>query len=339
MNSKKIAVISLFFAFVFLFPVKAFAFVEDHRYYVRSSSLVVRRAVGIMRHEFKSGFSGDLSSFKIKVARMFGGEVVPLKPLFISAIGDGSDSSLALPIGKSFGGKGVSIAVLDTGISKHKDLVNRIAVCQDFTLSRISESSCEDRNGHGTHVAGILAADGGPDDGGLFGVAPESSLLIFKVCSDGGKCFPDDVAKAIDEAVSKGANIVLMGFGSDSSSELIDDAITRGVKNNVLFVAAAGNNGPYSETIDFPASHEDVIPVGASDRNKNLAEWSSRGVDGLDFVAPGDRIQSAWLKGEYKTLSGTSMAAPVIAGQAARVWHSLKGNPKAIRSVLTEHDF
>ncbi len=232
------------------------------------------------------------------------------------------------------GGAGVDVAVLDTGIYKdHPDLVNRVKQCVDFTgggpfQTRIKEGKCDDSVGHGTHVAGIIAADGGADGLGIYGVAPEANLFAYKVCTESG-CWADDIAAAIRYATDNGAEIISMSLGGDSESSLIRDAIDYAVSNGVLVVAAAGNDGPENGSIDYPAANVKVVAVGAIDIYENVPDWSSRGVNDGDYVieekevefgAPGVSIESTYNDGCYYVLDGTSMATPHISGLAAKVW-------------------
>ena len=239
-------------------------------------------------------------------------------------------------ISKTAGGGGVKVAVLDTGVlTSHPDLKERILQCKDFTNLRLPlvDGKCEDKNGHGTHVAGIIAADGGADSKGIYGVAPEARLLIYKVCDNSGTCYADDIATALRLAADQGAAIVNMSFGSDGDSGLIHGAIDYAVEKGVLPVAAAGNDGPFDASIDYPAAQAEVIAVGAIDQNKTITEWSSRGVNtttaafvveekDIEFATPGANVESTWNNAGYVIFSGTSMAAPFVSGLAAKYWQS-----------------
>lgn len=242
------------------------------------------------------------------------------------------------------GGSGVNVAVLDTGVTRnHPDLSRRVQQCVDFTgggppgTVRINEGSCDDKDGHGTHVAGTILADGGSDGLGIYGVAPDASLFAYKVCGGGG-CWTDDIAASIDYAGSNGAHIVSMSLGGDQESILIKEAIERNAV--LLFVAAAGNDGPSTGSIDFPGANPGVIAVGAIDDKLQVPDWSSRGVnDGdslieereVEFGAPGVSVESTWNDGTYFYLSGTSMATPHISGLAAKLW---QGNAATTRGYL-----
>ena len=363
MNTKKIAYL-LMFSLVLGFAGVAHGASEDTRYLVKSSSNFWKKSFGV-RHQFESGFTTDLTDWQIRVAKMFGVELVPVVKLFVlpdSLVISEADRadikakptrnvirpvpSDQVPWGieaiyggkllsdKPSGGASVSVAILDTGILKaHPDLKNRIKECKDFTSAKqpIVDNSCDDKNGHGTHVAGTIAADGGSDKQGIYGVAPESNLFIYKVCGVNGSCWSDDIAYAIQIAVNGGANIISMSLGSDFDSSLIRDAIAYAVGRNVLVVAAAGNDGPDVGSIDYPGSDPNVIAVGAFDVDFKIADWSSRGINldtnpdsidygDIEFSAPGSVIESTGKDGGYVIMSGTSMATPHITGLAAKEW-------------------
>lgn len=252
-------------------------------------------------------------------------------------------------ITQTAGGAGVKVVVLDTGIStSHPDLKRRIGQCKDFTNPRfpIVEGKCEDKNGHGTHVSGIIAADSGADNKGIFGVAPEAKLFVYKVCGSNGSCYADDIATALRTAADQGANVANMSFGSDSDVSLIRDAVNYAASKGVLLVAAAGNDGPEDGSIDYPGAYAEVVAAGAISQSIQVTSWSSRGINittapyvveerDIEFATPGENIESTWLNGGYAILSGTSMASPFAAGLAAKFWQATVGNPaQATRDLL-----
>lgn len=245
------------------------------------------------------------------------------------------------------GGAGVTVAVLDTGANtNHLDLANRVTQCRDFTKRRV-KNTCNDDHGHGSHVAGTVSADGGSDGQGIYGVAPEANLFIYKVCG-AQFCWSDDVAAAIEYAADQGANIVSMSLGGSSLATVERNAIDYAVANGVLVIAAAGNSGPNLDTIIYPGAYAPVVAVAALDNTLAVTSWSSRGVDDNDLIIeereveialPGASVESTWNNGGYNTISGTSMATPHASGLAARNWQGSAAATRAwlqARALLTD---
>lgn len=369
MYTKKTLYLAIFILLLFGAH-SSYATSDDTRYFVKSTSSWWKKSFGA-RHNFDNGFTADLSDFQIRVAKIFGVEVEPVKKLNILpdllqvSITSGKvqaqriKPSEQVPWGikiiyndpllsKSSGGLGVNVAVLDTGILKtHPDLKNRIKACKDFSgVVTVVDGKCDDKNGHGTHIAGIIAADGGSDGLGIYGMAPEADLFVYKVCSNNGTCWADDIAVALRTAANDGANIVNMSLGSDFPSQLITDATNYAVSKKVLVVAAAGNDGPYVGSIDYPGADANIIAVGAVDKDIQIPDWSSRGinsttkpyvveVEDIELVAPGVNVESTWKNGGYAILSGTSMATPHVAGLSAKLWQNDALNPaSATRELL-----
>lgn len=208
-------------------------------------------------------------------------------------------------------GEGVRVAVLDTGIeADHPDLQGAIVDARDFTRSR---SGTTDRAGHGTHVAGTIAAR--RNETGVVGVAPRCRLLVGKVLGDDGSGSAAGVAAGIDWAVAAGAEVLSLSLGSPDYSVEIATAIDRAVAAGRFVICAAGNTGK-PNSIDFPGKLPQVVTVGAIDRAGRLARFSSRGPE-LDICAPGTEVLSTYLNGGYARLSGTSMATPFVSGVVA----------------------
>lgn len=244
------------------------------------------------------------------------------------------------------GGDGVTVAVLDTGVdTDHPDLRERVTLCRDYTGEEIRES-CTDTNGHGTHVAGTVAGDGGPDGQGIYGVAPEAELFAFKTCTDDGRCPTDALADAIRGATDAGADVIVLSLGGRTEPRV--EAGTRyATTRGVPVIAASGNAGPDIDSILYPAAHPNVIAVGAvgprsgqqvETDNYRVPDFSSRGINSSEFgeaegdlevAAPGVRVTSPLPGGGYGDKSGTSMAAPHIAGLSAK----LLGGPNPPETV------
>lgn len=208
-------------------------------------------------------------------------------------------------------GGGVRVAVLDTGIeTSHPDLAGSVDDARDFTGSRYD---CEDRVGHGTHVAGTIGAR--RNDQGVVGVAPECRLLVGKVLGDDGSGSGQSVAAGLDWARDAGADIISMSLGSSRPDQDIKDAIGRAVDAGMFVVCAAGNDGR-PDSVNYPARWPETLGIGAVDRHGRVARFSSRG-DQVDVCAPGQDVLSAYLDGGYAKLSGTSMATPFVSGVVA----------------------
>ncbi len=367
---KKTAYLAIILTLVFAANVSRAAS-DDTRYLVKSTSGWWKKSFGV-RHNFDNGFTTDLSDFQLRVAKIFGVEVEPVKKLNIlpdllsqapETAGKGQTQRIKpsgqVPWGvktiyndpllsKTSGGLDVNVAVLDTGVLKtHPDLKNRIKGCKDFSGPvAVADGKCDDKNGHGTHVAGIIAADGGSDGLGIYGMAPEANIFAYKVCSNNGTCWADDIAVALRTAADNGANIVNLSLGSDNPSQLITDATGYAVSKNVLVIAAAGNDGPYVGSIDYPGADANVVAVGAVDKDIKIQDWSSRGINSttepyivetgdIELAAPGVNVESTWKDGGYAILSGTSMATPHVVGLAAKEWQKDALNPaSATRELL-----
>jgi subtilisin family serine protease len=208
-------------------------------------------------------------------------------------------------------GAGVRVAILDTGVDEsHTDLAAAIDEARDFTGSRRGPA---DRNGHGTHVAGIVAAR--QNDHGVIGVAPQSRLLVGKVLGDDGIGSFAAVAAGIDWACDAGAAVISMSLGSSQPDARTRKAIERAAAKGVFVVTAAGNAGR-PNSVNYPARWRETVAVAAIDRNGRLSRFSSRGPQ-IDIAAPGQDVLSTFRDGGYAKLSGTSMAAPFVAGVIA----------------------
>jgi subtilisin family serine protease len=171
-----------------------------------------------------------------------------------------------------------------------------------------SDCTVFDTNGHGTHVAGIVAGRGP-----LTGIAPKAGLLSCKVLGNDGCGSMDSVARAVQFAVEWGCHVIVMSLGSPVGSGRLEKAILAASEAGVPVVCAAGNDGG---SVSYPAAYGQTIAVGAVDKEGTVCEFSCRGRE-IDVAAPGHQIRSAWLNGGYATLSGTSMAAPFVAGVLA----------------------
>ncbi len=203
-------------------------------------------------------------------------------------------------------GQGIKVAVIDTGISsRHPDLRGRVkgrvvTVNGGLGLSEI--------DGHGTHVAGTIAAVA--NEKGIVGVAPDVELYDVRAFGPDGTAEIADIVEGINWAIENNMNIINMSFGTTENNFALRHAVKQAARAGIILVASAGNNGG---ALEYPAAYKEVVAVGAIDKENNLASFSSRG-NGLDVVAPGVGIKSTWLNGSYRVLDGTSMAAAHISG-------------------------
>jgi len=213
----------------------------------------------------------------------------------------------------------VKVAVVDTGIdTKHPDLTGNLK----GGMSAVSyTSSHNDDNGHGSHVAGIIAAV--DNSIGVIGVAPAADLYAVKVLDRNGSGYLSDIIEGLQWVVANHINVVNMSLGTSSYSPLFDGVVQDTINSGVVIVAAAGNSGPGANTVMYPAKFAGVIAVSAtnSDSSNTIASFSSRGPE-VDLAAPGVSVFSTYKNQSYATLSGTSMASPHVAGVAALVLSS-----------------
>jgi len=217
-------------------------------------------------------------------------------------------------------GTGVTVCIVDTGIDKdHPDLAANIAGGKNFVAKgpNVDPNKWDDDNGHGTHVAGTVAAV--DNTVGVVGVAPQASLLAAKVLDRRGSGYLSDVIAGVDYCVQSGAEVVSMSLGTSSDVQTMHDAMDAAYAAGALLVAAAGND--YGGAVSYPAAYDSVVAVSATDSSDNLASFSSVGPE-VELAAPGVSILSTWNDGLYNTISGTSMATPHVSGVAALAWEA-----------------
>ena len=237
----------------------------------------------------------------------------------------------------TYRGSGVTVAVIDTGIdTDHPEFSGKISeysynasedkIVKDYTLEDGSYdwSLIEDEQGHGTSVAGVIAAS--MDGAGTVGIAPEVTLLIIKAeCDENGSFYrTSDLVFGLYYAIERDADVVNMSFGTYSNP--FEAATKLAVDSDVICVAAAGNDA--TAALCYPAADENVIGVGAlEDGGIELAEYFNYG-ENSDIVAPGTTYTTK-IGGEYGISNGTSLASPIIAGAMAL----LKSQNKSIEFV------
>lgn len=212
-------------------------------------------------------------------------------------------------------GAGVTVAVTDTGIQgDHPDLAaNQAAGSHDYYDN---DSTPVDNNGHGTHVAGIIAA--ADNTIGTLGVAPAAKIRAYKVLGDDGKGLNSTITQGFDDAATAGARIVNASLGGSTYSNAMRTVIAS--HPNTLYVVAAGNDAQnVDSTPEYPCAYDlaNVLCVAAIGSSGSRASFSNCGPTSVDVLAPGDMIYSTMRGSSYSWMSGTSMAAPMVSGIAA----------------------
>ena len=231
---------------------------------------------------------------------------------------------------------GAPVAIVDTGIDvAHEDLAGKAVACGTASNGAVEEGACADDEGHGTHVAGTVAALAG-NGRGIAGVAFDSPLIVCKALSADGSGDTSDVAACIAWAHSQGAKVISLSLGGPPTNTLraaVKAAWAGGRRDGSVIVAAAGNDG--TSASDYPAAYPEAISVAAVD-DSGAHAWFSNANDDVEVAAPGVDVLSAKLGGGYVRESGTSMATPHAAGAAALVWDA---NPRAsARAIRTKLD-
>jgi len=256
----------------------------------------------------------------------------------------GADISAMRAWSVTTGSDKVVVAVLDSGVDyTHDDLAANIwvrpanmAPYHDDDLGTIDDQhgynaidnsdDPMDDNGHGTHCAGIIGAEGG-NDIGITGVNWKIQIMPLKFMNAGGSGTTKDAIEAINYVIDRkkaGVNVrvISASWGSTQKSAALEDVIRKAYEAGILFVAASGNASVDNDRVPhYPSSYNvgNVISVAALDRNDQLASFSNFGAKSVAIAAPGVDILSTWLGNEYEEKSGTSMATPVVAGVAALI--------------------
>lgn len=226
-------------------------------------------------------------------------------------------------------GHRVKVGVIDTGVDfSHPDLQNSLARGINL-LSR--HMMPHDDNGHGTHIAGTIAASNQLK--GMIGVAPRAIIYPVKAFDHNGSAYVSDIVLAIDWCVRNRINVINMSFGMKTRSKALLTAVINAYNAGVIIVASSGNDSK-RKSIDYPARYPQTVSVGATNKLRRIASFSNRGTY-VDIFAPGDKIISAWLRGKYNEMSGTSMATSHVSGAVALLLSSQPSlSPSDIKAIL-----
>jgi subtilisin len=241
-----------------------------------------------------------------------------------------------------FTGKGINIAILDTGFNlSHPDFAGRIVNSRSF----IQGQEAEDQNGHGSHCTGISTGNNNRNTGRRYGVAKEANIFIGKVLSNEGSGSDSGIMAGMEWAITNNCKVISMSLGApvepgETYSNIYNDIAKKALTKGTLIIAAAGNESRRDlgiiNPVGHPANCPAIMAVAALDKNLDIAYFSCGGInrDGgqVDIAAPGVDIYSSWISPEnYNIISGTSMATPCAAGIAALFWEAY---PKASASDI-----
>eukprot|EP00761_Pharyngomonas_kirbyi_P011429 gb/GECH01011454.1/.p1 GENE.gb/GECH01011454.1/~~gb/GECH01011454.1/.p1 ORF type:complete len:1020 (+),score=161.33 gb/GECH01011454.1/:1-3060(+) len=260
---------------------------------------------------------------------------------------------------QGYTGRNVKVAVFDTGLNKQHPAFARGEGSRQWTnveevINYTSESSTEDYHGHGTFVAGVIGANSLTRNPRCGGIAPESRLYIFKVFTVDQSSYTSWFLDAFNYALVSGVDVLNLSIGGPDYKDMpFVEKVWELSANNIIVVSAIGNDGPLYGTLNNPADQFDVIGVGGMDNSNQVAYFSSRGVTTWeipygygrvkpDIVTYGSHLQGPGLSGGCRTLSGTSVASPVVTGAVALLISSVPEevrssvvNPASIKHVLT----
>jgi subtilisin len=229
-------------------------------------------------------------------------------------------------------GNRIKIGIIDTGVDySHPDLQR--SVYGGINLIQRHSLPMDD-NGHGTHIAGTIAA--ASQRGGIIGVAPHAAIHAVKAFDYIGSAFVSDIIQGIEWCIQYRMDIINMSFGMKNHSKALEAAVRNAVYSGKVVVASSGNNGKKNQ-LDYPARFPLTIAVGATNQNHKIAAFSNRG-HRIDIYAPGDKIYSTWLHGKYNIMSGTSMATSHVTGVVALMLAAKPGlSPKQIKIMLQQN--
>ena len=232
-------------------------------------------------------------------------------------------------------GENVTVMVIDSGLTNHPDIEDN--EIKKLSKSFIKNSPKQDIQGHGTHVGGIIVAQNNAF--GVVGVAPKAKIISVKALNKYGKTNSSILQECLEYALEVKPDIINLSLGTYQRQKSLEPLYKKIIYDaNIPIVCAAGNSG--KKGVMYPARYPYTISVGSYNEEKTLSDFSSFSKEKyIDFVAPGDKILSTYLKGKYAVMSGTSMAAPFLAGILALLISEYKENNKSytveeLRNVL-----
>jgi subtilisin family serine protease len=305
--------------------------------------------------------SSSAPSLSIEYLRGYRDGVTKLVDAFIST--DGALTKKVLSVDQSiatwglqatkvvdspFSGRGIKVAVLDTGFDlNHPDFGNRVITSKSF----VDNEEVQDGHGHGTHCIGTACGSLTPLTPPRYGIASSAEIFAGKVLNNQGKGSDGQILAGIEWAIANGCNIVSLSLGArvqpgQQPSDAFEVAAQRALQNGTLIIAAAGNDSDRRvgniRPVGHPANCRSIMAVAALTPDLRVADFSNRGLnpDGgqIDIAAPGVSVFSSWpMPTRYRTISGTSMATPHVAGIAALYVEATGSIGHALWNLLTQN--
>jgi len=203
-------------------------------------------------------------------------------------------------------GKGVKVAVIDTGVNKdHPDIKGAVIETHNTTSEGYSAT-----NGHGSGTCGIIAAR--KNNRGILSVAPDCQIIAIKALHESGSGSMVDIVEAINLAINRGAHVINLSLGGSSTIPSLEQAVNLAASRGIYVICAAGNSGT-DNSVGYPAKYPKALAVGAMNKQRKTSAFSSRGLE-VDIAGPGERILTCWKNNSYATVSGTSFATPYLSG-------------------------
>ena len=215
-------------------------------------------------------------------------------------------------------GNQVRIGILGTGISKHEGLT-----IKDGISVTDQSDNWLDENGHGTHIAGIIAAN---HESGIYGIAPLADIYAIKSMNKDGKGTLTDILKGIEWAIEKDLDILNLSFGTDINSDILKNMVNKAYNSGIIIVSASDKGTSSNGSITYPAKYKNVIAVNSIDQDLNLSSFSSKGPE-IEYSSFGENIVSLHLNNKSEILSGSSQSAAYVTGVIAlykEIWPGMK---------------
>lgn len=232
----------------------------------------------------------------------------------------------------TFGNSDIKVGILDSGVSLNDEFEDIVRI--DLVPDTIYDSLgiYNDVTGHGTGVAGVIAAE--KNDDGVIGIAPDVSVYSIRVLDENNEAPISRIIAGIEWAIENDINVLNMSFGTENYSAQLYNAIRRAYENGMVLVSSAGNTGGISEQVTYPARFPEVISVGSCNQNGEESEFSPNSTD-VDILAPGEYINSIGLVNGFCVENGTSLAAPHVTAAAALILSADNTkNPEFVKQLL-----